>query len=315
MKPLADMRIVLPGGAGLVGQNLVARLVARGCRDIVVLDKHRANLEVLRRLQPGVVAIHADLSEPGAWQDALAGADAVVMLQAQIGGNDDDAFERNTVASTVRVLDAMRAQGVPRLVHVSSSVVASVADDAYTRAKRRQERLVLDRGFACPVLRPTLMFGWFDRKHLGWLSRFMQRVPVFPVPGSGRYPRQPLYAGDFCELLIACLEGRVHEGVFDISGRETIDYIDIIRAVRDATGARTAIVPVPYPLFRALLWTWARFDRDPPFTTQQLAALVAGDAFEVIDWPGIFGVVPTPFRAAIEQTFNDPAYGRVVLEF
>jgi len=36
------------------------------------------------------------------------------------------------------------------------------------------------------VLRPTLMFGWFDRKHVGWLKRFMERMPVFPIPGDGR---------------------------------------------------------------------------------------------------------------------------------
>lgn len=41
-------RIVLPGGAGLVGQNLVARLKARGYTNLVVLDKHEANLDVLR---------------------------------------------------------------------------------------------------------------------------------------------------------------------------------------------------------------------------------------------------------------------------
>ena len=68
-------------------------------------------------------------------------------------------------------------------------------------------------------------------------------------------------------------------------------------------------------MFHALLWTWALFDRQPPFTTQQLAALVARDEFEVIDWPGIFGVRATPFREAIAETFNDPRYGGVVLEF
>ena len=45
-------KIVLPGGAGLVGQNLVARLKARGYTNITVLDKHRANLAVLRQVQP-----------------------------------------------------------------------------------------------------------------------------------------------------------------------------------------------------------------------------------------------------------------------
>lgn len=47
-------KILLPGGAGLVGQNLVARLKAKGYTDIVVLDKHRPNLEVLKRVQPDI---------------------------------------------------------------------------------------------------------------------------------------------------------------------------------------------------------------------------------------------------------------------
>jgi nucleoside-diphosphate-sugar epimerase len=159
------------------------------------------------------------------------------------------------------------------------------------------------------------MFGWFDRKHLGWLSRFMARTPVFPIPGNGRFLRQPLYAGDFCNILIACIEGRGGQGVYDISGHEKVAYIDIIRAIRQATGSRTRLLNIPYGLFHALLRTWAVFDRNPPFTAQQLEALVAGDEFAVIDWPGIFGVARTPFADAIRETFCDPAYGRVSLDF
>ena len=79
-------KVLLPGGAGLVGQNLVARMKARGYTNIVVLDKHRANLDVLKRVQPDVVAEYADLAEPGDWQRHFQDADVVVMLQAQIGG-------------------------------------------------------------------------------------------------------------------------------------------------------------------------------------------------------------------------------------
>lgn len=310
-----DRKIVLPGGAGLVGQNLVARLKARGYRNIVVLDKHRANIEVLKRVQPDITVEFADLAEPGEWQRHFAGADTVVMLQAQIGGNDYAQFVRNNVESTAVVLESTKAHAVPQLVHISSSVVVSVADDFYTRSKKAQEAMVLASGIRCPILRPTLMFGWFDRKHLGWLSRFMKRVPVFPIPGSGRYMRQPLYVGDFCNVIISCIEGKVVDGVYNISGHEKVDYIDMIRELKRATRARAVILRVPYFLFYALLWVWGLFDSNPPFTTQQLAALRAKDEFEVIDWPGVFGVVRTPFAEAIDETFNDPTYGNVVLEF
>jgi hypothetical protein len=38
-------KIVLPGGAGLVGQNLVAFLKEAGYSNIVVIDKHKKNLD------------------------------------------------------------------------------------------------------------------------------------------------------------------------------------------------------------------------------------------------------------------------------
>lgn len=309
------IKIVLPGGAGLVGQNLVARLRARGYTQIIVLDKHRANLAILKQVQPDVTAEYADLAEPGEWQQHFIGAEVVVILQAQIGSIDYQDFARNNVNSTRLILDEIKANHVPYFVHISSSVVESVADDFYTNSKKEQECMVLESGLTCPVLRPTLMFGWFDRKHLGWLSRFMQRVPVFPVPGDGRYMRQPLYAGDFCDIIISCIENRIESGVYNISGHEKIDYIDIIREIKRVTKARAAIVNIPYWLFSALLWVWALFDRNPPFTTQQLAALVGHDEFEVSDWPTRFGVSYTPFAKAIDETFNNETYSNVVLEF
>lgn len=312
---MMNKKIVLPGGAGLVGQNLVARLRAKGYRNIVVIDKHAANSAILKQVQPDVVVEVADLSKPGDWQRHFSDAEVVVMLQAQIGGLDYQEFLDNNVRSTELVLEEVRKNRIPQLVHISSSVVESVAKDYYTDSKKEQEQLVLGSGIECPILRPTLMFGWFDRKHLGWLSRFMAKVPVFPVPGNGRFMRQPLYVGDFCNVIISCIENDVRTGIFNITGHEQVDYIDIIRQIKRATRAKARIVKIPYGLFYALLWTWALFDKKPPFTTQQLEALVARDEFEVIDWPGIFGVRSTPFAEALDETFNDPVYGKIALEF
>ncbi len=310
-----NMRIILPGGAGLVGQNLVARLKAQGYGRIVVLDKHAHNLQILKAQHPDITAECVDLAIQGPWDRFFEGADTVVMLQAQIGAKERATYVRNTIDSTRHVLDAIKRNRVRYTVHISSSVLESRADDDYTQTKREQEEMVLKSGVDCVVLRPTLMFGWFDRKHLGWLSRFMKRVPVFPIPGSGKYMRQPLYVGDFCDIIVSCINQPRIGGVYNITGREEVDYIDIIRAIRRTTKARTLIVHIPYSLFATLLRIWAVFDRDPPFTVSQLKALVTPDTFEVIDWPGIFGVKATPFAAAIQETFLDPTYSKIELEF
>lgn len=306
-----DQPITITGAAGLVGLNLITLLREQGHTHITALDKHAGNLAILKRLHPEVRTLEADLATPGPWQDEVRAASIVFMLHAQIAAKSHQTFRRNNVEATELVLAGVDPSAF--LIHVSSSVVHSVAHDAYSETKRSQEQLVVESGLRYCVVRPTLMFGWFDSKHLGWLGRFMDRVPVFPIPGHGRYLRQPLYNRDLCRALIACMHQQPDGQSFDLTGPDTITYIDIIRAIRDVKGSRTVVVPIPYGVFDGLLRAFALVSNKPPFTSQQLKSLVAGDMFEGVDIEQTFGFAPTPFHAALAETFNHPVYSNVVL--
>lgn len=307
-------KIVLTGAAGLVGQNLVVELKSRGYTNLVAIDKHEYNLRVLRQLHPDVQAIQADLAEDGTWTDTLSGAACVVQLHAQITGTHTELFTRNNIDATNRVLEAIRHHDIPYLVHISSSVVVSVANDDYTNTKKAQEKLVVESGVKHCVLRPTLMFGWFDPKHLGWLSRFMAKTPVFPIPGNGRYMRQPLYERDFCRCIARCIETQPNGDIYDVVGDTRIDYVDIIRTIKEAKGLHTLIVHIPYSLFYFLLRLYAVFSGKPPFTADQLKALTAGDEFHGIDTQQVFGFRQTPFADAVKESYCDPRYSSIVLK-
>jgi nucleoside-diphosphate-sugar epimerase len=315
---MSSRKIVITGAAGLVGQNLIPKLKATPADTLpdtlVGIDKHPTNTAVLRRLHPGLRVIQADLAEPGPWQQELEGCTHLVACHAQIGGKFPAEYVRNNITASERLVEAALRYGVGYTVNISSSVVNSMAVDDYTETKKAQEALTLASGLKQIVLRPTLMFGWFDRKHVGWLARFMQRVPVFPVPGDGKFLRQPLFAGDFSSIIASAIATGI-TGAYNISGQQRIDYIDLIRAVKSATGAKARIVKVPYALFAALLRANALIDKDPPFTVKQLEALTTPDVFEVIDWPGIFGVPFTPLDQALNITFRDPTYSQVTLDF
>ncbi len=307
-------KIVITGAAGLVGQNLLLLLHEKGYRNVVAIDRHAENLAIAAQLNPKLQTYCADLAEAGDWQQCFAGAEVVIQLHAQITAVHDETFERNNIAATQHVLATCRQHKVPYLLHVSSSVLYSVADDAYTRTKREQENLVKQSGIPHCILRPTLMFGWFDPKHFGWLSRFMERTPIFPIPGDGKFLRQPLYNRDFCRVLLACLEsGRV--GVaYDIVGGEDVDYIAIVKAIKEVKALRTMILKIPFGFFDALLQLAAKIMRRPPFTSAQLHALAAGDYFVGVDIEREFGVRPTPFLQAITETFTHPVYSKIVVK-
>lgn len=310
-----DSKIVLPGAAGLVGQNLIVFLKKAGYTNLVAIDKHIHNTNMLAELHPDITVIEADLAEDGDWQSSLQNADMIIMLQAQIGGLTIEPFIRNNITSTEKVIYSAQQYKIPYIVHISSSVLESEADDFYTQTKEQQENLIINCGIPHCILRPTLMFGWFDRKHLGWLSRFMTKIPIFPIPSHGRFMRQPLYVGDFCKIIISAMFKQPNNEIFNITGREKIDYVDIIKAIKKTLGLHTWVMHIPYWFFWFLLKVYAIFDRDPPFTTSQLKALKTHDVFELIPWWEIFEIESTPLDKALKETYLDETYSKYVLHF
>lgn len=305
--------IIITGAAGLVGQNLLLLLRERGYNNLLAIDVHANNLSIAAKLNPGIKTLCTDLSVAGDWQQTFSGASAVIQLHAQITSLHEADFVRNNIEATRHVLAACQQYNIPYLIHISSSVLHSVADDAYTRTKRTQEALVQESGIKHCILRPTLMFGWFDPKHFGWLSRFMARTPVFPIPGDGKFLRQPLYNRDFCRVIIACLESGRAGQAYDIVGSEDIDYIDIIKAIREIKKLHTIILHIPFGFFDGLLRIAAKIMSKPPFTSTQLHALAAGDYFRGVNIEKEFGVLPTSFPEAIRETFTHPVYSKIVV--
>lgn len=295
-------KVVVLGGAGLVGQNLVPLLTNNF--EVCVVDKSSNNLRILKEINPIVKTLNEDLTEFGRWQQEVSTAHFVVSLNAQISSLNEGEFYRNNVEATENVLSELAGKNSTlHFVHVSSSVVNSLADDSYSSTKRMQELLVANSELSATILRPTLMFGPLDRKHLGWLSRFLRVSPIFPIPGTGEFQRQPLFVGDFCQIILSILETGGPKGTFDISGRTLITYLDLIRKLKEATASKSMLIKIPFGLFDFLLRSAGRVMKNPPFTSQQLHALVIPEVFPIIDWPNIFRVQETDLGLAFEKSF------------
>jgi nucleoside-diphosphate-sugar epimerase len=311
-----NKKIIITGGAGIVGINLVKALVEKNTSNIHVIDKNHYNLNLLKKLFPSITTHHYDLSKKGKWENIFVKKSHVFMLHAQISSLNWQDFKKNTIDSTQNVLIVIRKKGISSsdIIHVSSSVVNSMADDYYVRSKKIQENLVQKFSKNILILRPTLMFGLFDRKHLGWLSRFMRKFPIFPIPGNGQYIRQPLFVEDFVKILASTLFIK-KKGILDISGKEQITYISIIKEIKKIQKSKTLIIKIPYIFFYILLKIWALFDRNPPFTIYQLQALTIPEVFPTADWENIFNVKTTKFRIAVTRTYGNNKYKDIKLRF
>ena len=308
--------IIITGGAGIVGFNLVKCLLEKNFTNIQVIDKNIYNLKILNQLFKDIKTHHFDLSKKNGWSHLFVKNAKVIILHAQISSLYWEDFQKNTIDSTRNLIEVLSEKKIDpsNIIFTSSSVVNSVANDFYVRSKTVQEKLISQFSSNILILRPTLMFGLFDRKHLGWLSRFMEKTPLFPIPGNGRYLRQPLFVEDYVNIIVSSLTHKIR-GTYDISGQEKISYIDIIKVIKRQKKSKTIIIQIPYVFFFILLKIWALFDRNPPFTVYQLRALVIPETFPSSEWEAIFNVKPTQFEKAAKKTFGNNKFNKIRLKF
>ena len=238
--------ILITGGAGFIGSNLVPSLVARGDRVHVLDDLSMGQ----RRYLAGVPHefVEGSLADPQARERAVAGVDAVVHLAARAGIPDSVADPLGTldanVTQTVALLEAARRAGVGRFVFASSNAAAGnheppadetdlphpvspygaskLAGEAYCQA------YAATFGIAACSLRFSNAYGpcSLHKRSVvaSWLRAALEGDPI-TIHGDGEQTRDFVFAADLAAAIAAALDApaeRVAGELFCVgTGRET----------------------------------------------------------------------------------------------
>ena len=99
-------------------------------------------------------------------------------------------------------------------------------------------------------------------------------MPLFVVPGDGRYPVQPIHVDDLARICLEAARGR-SDVIVDAAGPETMSFEELVRAIRDAVGQRTPILHAP-PAAMAAFARTRLCVRDVVLTADEIRGLTAG---------------------------------------
>jgi 2-alkyl-3-oxoalkanoate reductase len=263
------MRVLVTGGTGFLGQNIVTYLQMQGhCIRVLGRDE-----TVCAQLTAGgVEVVRADLRDGPAVRNACANMDAVChagALSAPWGRLAD--FHASNVVGTENVLAGCKSHHVKRLVFISSPSVTFAGRDLheateaspypprylspYSLTKKQGEDLVNAAhrgGLATVILRPKALFGPGDRALLPRLLTAAHRGRL-PQIGAGRNLVDLTYVENAAQAVVLALTAEAAVGkTYIVTNDEHVPLWDVIRLVLRRLGVPARLRPMPYHLVYAL---------------------------------------------------------------
>lgn len=200
--------------------------------------------------QQQVLAFPYNFERPDELQRGLEGTSTLIntyWVRFPRGGVNFETAVRNS-----RILiQAARDAGVKRIVHVSIANPSLDSPLAYYRGKAEVEEAVRASGMSYAIVRPTVIFGTEDIliNNIAW---FVRHLPVFGIPGDGRYGVRPIYVEDMARLLVASVP-QTGNSVCDAVGPQTFRFEELVRMI--AQEVRSSYRPVHMPAWLAYVGT------------------------------------------------------------
>ena len=247
------MNVCVLGGSGFVGTELVTRLVYAGYW-VRVPTRSLAHCDRLRVLDTAELRV-ANVHEPRILSQLFADCEAVVNLIGILNPQGRATFESVHTALAAKVVQAARAAGVRRLLHMSALGADEHGPSRYLRSKglaEAQLRAVAQHEPPQPavtLLRPSVIFGPYDSLTNRFAHLLRLSAGLMPL-ARARARFAPISVADVAEAFMRVLAAPPANGSYELCGPEVLTLEQIVRLTARVAQLPCHILPLPDVLGR-----------------------------------------------------------------
>lgn len=254
------MAILVTGGAGFVGNNVVRRLAAEGKPvRAMVRDMDKARLRLADVLDK-VEIVRGDVTDRASLTPLMHDVSAVVHTVAIAIEKGGATYEEVNYQGTIHVVDAAEAASVHRFINVSQNGARSDHFSRFLRSKGRAQDYMALSTLRWTTVSPSAIFGPQD-EFFNSIARLMRITPlIFPKIGGGTALFQPVSVDDVVTAIVRSIDDPETGGKnFALGGPEVLTLEEIERRILKTLRARRALFPAPAWLLKApvTLMEWA----------------------------------------------------------
>jgi uncharacterized protein YbjT (DUF2867 family) len=242
-KPRPEIgKILVTGATGYIGGRLVPELLARGYRVRIMV---RAASDEYRNRWPDAEIVVADALDAGSLRRALEGICAsYYLIHSLLLGYKE--FESREIFAARNFRQAAEAEGVARIIYLGAlgDVRGPLSPHLRSRIQVAQE---LGLGsVSVTALRAAIIIGSGSASY-EILEHLVKNLPVFFAPRWTQTRCQPIAIRDVVKYLVGVLETPETMGrSFDIGGRDTLTYKQMLKTFAGLLGKRRIFIPCPF---------------------------------------------------------------------
>lgn len=262
------MKIAITGAFSYTGKYIAKRLLERG-EEIITLTGHPNRPDPF---SGQVKAYPLDFDE-ASMAKSLQGADVLVntyWVRFDKGANT----QPRAVENTRILVNAAKAAGVKRIVHVSIANPSADSHLPYYWGKAANEKAVIDSGIPYAILRPTVLVGGGEDILINNIAYLLRRFPFMLIPGDGSYGIQPVHVEDVADLAVTGVYGK-DSYIIDAVGPEKYTFKELVELVGDRIGAKRPVISAPPRLALLAAQFLSLFVNDVILTPEEVDGLMA----------------------------------------
>lgn len=295
--------ILVTGGTGFIGRNLVKVLIDNGYEVRTLLKPSQKSPDLPKGIP--VEAVVCSLNDERGLRAALKGIDTVFQLAGSERSSSRSNLMEVDVNGTKNLLQAARKSKISRLIYLSHLGADQNSAFPVLKAKAMAEKEIVNSGVPYTIFRTSHVYGKGDQ-FVDAFAKLLRLSPgFFLVPGKGDSALQPLSVYDLIACLnLAATNSELDNKIIELGGGEVFTFREIIEIILTKMNTRRYLIEISPAYLRMLVVYIDQLFPKFPISLYWLDSLAEDRTTALDTIPRQFGILPARFTQSLDFLSN-----------
>ena len=272
---MKEKEILLFGGSGFIGSNLIRKLTKNNYKvKVVTRNIHKNGIKIKTQGNFGYIElIETNIFNIEKLEEIIEGVDICINLIGILYENKKNKFSNIHSKFPYVISKICKEKKVKQLIHLSAlGIDESSKTSKYSISKLEGENYIRDNFNEATIIRPSVVYGVEDN-FTNFFMSYLSKFPFFPLYYNGETKFTPIHVSDLTDTIYNIVNKNIKSEIIECIGNETFTFREILENLCICISKKRLFVPFPLFMAKITASIFEKFMSKPILTLDQLEQL------------------------------------------